>query len=60
MYSPLWHSVKKKADRLRAGGCHSGSNGASKDHQRAIELGEKIQAEDGVGQAVTWISDRLF
>jgi UDP:flavonoid glycosyltransferase YjiC (YdhE family) len=30
-----------------------------KYHQRAIELGEKIRAEDGVGQAVDWISDRL-
>ncbi len=47
-------TVQGLADAIREAVEHQ------KYHQRAIELGKKICAEDGVGQAVAWISDRLF
>jgi hypothetical protein len=49
----------EKADCPRACGAIREAIEHQKYHQRAIELGEKIRAEDGVGQAVDRISDRL-
>ena len=59
MYSPLWHSVKNLTVQGLAGAIREAIE-HQKYHQRAIELGEKIRVEEGIGQAVTWISDRLF